>query len=230
MLLAGVSRDCALVTAIDGHPATLAWLGGVYGHRCRALGVEHFGQTGTLTDLYRHYRIDVNAILEAAERRGPRQARPPPPDGDVRAVFFSLPPCGGGSGRGACGGSAYAAHPPCPSPQGQGNRIWHASGGLAVATRPLCRGRPCAGPCDSARRRDRQRAGTRPAPTDNFPVRTICDSPAHKGEGTTGRGPSRETRRRPLQMREIKRRSAVPAVPPAPPPFIRVYPTLITPR
>jgi pyruvate dehydrogenase E1 component len=70
-LLAGVGRDCAFVTVIDGHPATLAWLGGVYGHRCRSLGVEHFGQTGTLTDLYRHYRLDVNAILEAAEALGP---------------------------------------------------------------------------------------------------------------------------------------------------------------
>jgi pyruvate dehydrogenase E1 component len=73
-LLAGVSRDCSLVTVIDGHPATLAWLGGVLGHRCRSLGVEHFGQTGTLGDLYRHYRIDVNAILEAAEALAP--ARP----------------------------------------------------------------------------------------------------------------------------------------------------------
>jgi pyruvate dehydrogenase E1 component len=66
-LLASVPRDCAMVTVIDGHPATLAWLGGVLGHRVRALGVEHFGQTGTLGDLYSHYRIDVNAILEAAE-------------------------------------------------------------------------------------------------------------------------------------------------------------------
>ena len=44
------------------------------GHRCRALGVEHFGQTGTIADLYRHYRIDVNSIIEAAEALAP--ARP----------------------------------------------------------------------------------------------------------------------------------------------------------
>jgi pyruvate dehydrogenase E1 component len=31
------------------------------------LGVEHFGQTGTIGDLYRHYGIDANAIIEAAE-------------------------------------------------------------------------------------------------------------------------------------------------------------------
>ena len=66
-LLAPLPRDCGLVTVIDGHPSTLAWLGGVRGHRVEALGVEHFGQTGTIDDLYRHYGIDANAIIDAAE-------------------------------------------------------------------------------------------------------------------------------------------------------------------
>src|SRR6202012_922797 len=61
-LLPPLSRDCGLVTVIDGHPSALAWLGGVRGHRVEALGVEHFGQTGTIDDLYRHYGIDANAI------------------------------------------------------------------------------------------------------------------------------------------------------------------------
>ena len=52
---------------IDGHPATLGWLGGVRGHRVEALGVEHFGQTGTIADLYRHHGLDADAIVEAAE-------------------------------------------------------------------------------------------------------------------------------------------------------------------
>jgi len=64
-LLAPLARDGALVTVIDGHPATLAWLGAVHGHRVQALGVEHFGQSGDLVDLYRHYRLDAEAILEA---------------------------------------------------------------------------------------------------------------------------------------------------------------------
>ncbi|HKL45618.1 MAG TPA: hypothetical protein VJ906_05190, partial [Roseovarius sp.] len=51
-----------LVTAIDGHPATLAWLGSVVGHRVIAHGVEHFGQTGTIGDLYRHFGIDRDAL------------------------------------------------------------------------------------------------------------------------------------------------------------------------
>jgi pyruvate dehydrogenase E1 component len=70
-LLADVPSHCALVTAIDGHPATLAWLGAVHGHRTRSLGVEHFGQTGTIDDLYRHYGIDANGIVAAAQAVSP---------------------------------------------------------------------------------------------------------------------------------------------------------------
>ncbi|MDC9826177.1 transketolase [Devosia sp. ZB163] len=64
-LLAEAPDTAALVTAIDGHPATLAWLGSVRGHRAITLGVEHFGQTGTVTDLYRHFGIDAEAIANA---------------------------------------------------------------------------------------------------------------------------------------------------------------------
>jgi len=66
-LLDDVPAHCGLVTVLDGHPATLSWLGGVHGHRTRGLGVEHFGQTGSLPDLYRHYGIDANAIIAAAQ-------------------------------------------------------------------------------------------------------------------------------------------------------------------
>ncbi|HYH17121.1 MAG TPA: transketolase [Azospirillum sp.] len=70
-LLATVPPHCALVTVIDGHPATLGWLGSVHGHRTRALGVEHFGQTGTVDDLYRHFGIDAQGIALAAEAMSP---------------------------------------------------------------------------------------------------------------------------------------------------------------
>jgi pyruvate dehydrogenase E1 component len=66
-LLSPLPRDCGIVTVIDGHPATLGWLGSVRGHRVEALGVEHFGQTGTIDDLYRHHGMDANAIIDAAE-------------------------------------------------------------------------------------------------------------------------------------------------------------------
>lgn len=70
-LFADLPPHCALVSVLDGHPATLGWLGAVAGHRARPLGVEHFGQTGALPDLYRHYGIDANAIVAAAQAIAP---------------------------------------------------------------------------------------------------------------------------------------------------------------
>jgi pyruvate dehydrogenase E1 component len=65
-LLAPLSRTAGLVTLLDAAPASLSWLGGVLGHRVSPLGIERFGQTGSLHDLYREYRLDVDAIVEAA--------------------------------------------------------------------------------------------------------------------------------------------------------------------
>ncbi|HWE19391.1 MAG TPA: transketolase [Hyphomicrobiaceae bacterium] len=66
-LLAALPGDAGLVTVTDAYPEALSWLGGVCGHRVRALGVEHFGQSGSIPELYGHYGLDVNAILAAAE-------------------------------------------------------------------------------------------------------------------------------------------------------------------
>ncbi|WOR15563.1 transketolase [Hyphomonas sp. FCG-A18] len=66
-LMASVPSHAAIVTVTDGHPATLGWLGGVAGHKSIPLGVEHFGQTGTVADLYRHFGIDADAIVTAAQ-------------------------------------------------------------------------------------------------------------------------------------------------------------------
>ncbi|WP_372611674.1 transketolase [Aquicoccus sp.] len=66
-LLGALPRDCALVTVIDGHPATLGWLGAVAGHRTIPHGVEHFGQTGMIGDLYRHFRIDRQALVASVQ-------------------------------------------------------------------------------------------------------------------------------------------------------------------
>ncbi len=62
------ARDAALVTVLDAHPATLSWLGSVGGHRIYPLGVDRFGQSGDIPDLYRAYGIDADAILDAAAR------------------------------------------------------------------------------------------------------------------------------------------------------------------
>jgi len=65
-LLEPLAPDAGIVTVTDGHPEALSWIGGVLGHRVKPLGVEHFGQSGSLPDLFRHYRIDADAILDAS--------------------------------------------------------------------------------------------------------------------------------------------------------------------
>ncbi|WP_417243726.1 transketolase-like TK C-terminal-containing protein [Celeribacter sp.] len=79
-LLALTSRDAGLVTITDGHPAGLSWLGGVTGHRTKSLGVEHFGQAGTVEDIYHLHGLDANAIMHAARAllpgRGARYLSP----------------------------------------------------------------------------------------------------------------------------------------------------------
>lgn len=65
-LLAPLAPGAGLVTVLDGAPATLSWLGGVAGMRVSPLGIDRFGQTGDVPDLYRTYRIDAEAIIDAA--------------------------------------------------------------------------------------------------------------------------------------------------------------------
>jgi pyruvate dehydrogenase E1 component len=64
-LLAPLAADAGLVTLLDGSPAALSWLGGVRGQRVSPLGIDRFGQTGDLPDLYRTYRLDAEAVVEA---------------------------------------------------------------------------------------------------------------------------------------------------------------------
>ncbi|MCH8187606.1 MAG: transketolase [Proteobacteria bacterium] len=67
-LFSALAPDAALVTVIDGAPAALSWLGAVAGHRVYPLGVDHFGQSGDLEDLYRAYGLNSGAILDACAR------------------------------------------------------------------------------------------------------------------------------------------------------------------
>jgi pyruvate dehydrogenase E1 component len=64
-VLAPLAVGAALVTVLDGHPATHAWLGAVRGQRVVPLGPDRFGQSGDIPDLYREYGIDADAILDA---------------------------------------------------------------------------------------------------------------------------------------------------------------------
>lgn len=74
-LLSDLRPDAALVTVCDAHSGTLDWMGSVGGHRIYPLGVDSFGQSGDLQDLYGHYGIDADAILDAAARACVRRLR-----------------------------------------------------------------------------------------------------------------------------------------------------------
>jgi len=65
-LLGALAPGAGLLTAIDGAPGALSWLGGVAGHRVAALGLDQFGQSGDLPDLYRVFRLDADAFIDAA--------------------------------------------------------------------------------------------------------------------------------------------------------------------
>ncbi|WP_131737616.1 transketolase-like TK C-terminal-containing protein [Actinomadura roseirufa] len=59
-------RAAPLVTLLDGHPHTLAFLAGVNGVRSVHLGVSAFGQSGDLDDVYRHHGLDTDSVVSAA--------------------------------------------------------------------------------------------------------------------------------------------------------------------
>ncbi|MDN5857157.1 MAG: pyruvate dehydrogenase [Pseudonocardia sp.] len=59
-------RAAPLVTLLDGHPHTLAFLAGINQVRSTHLGVRRFGQSGGLTDVYRYHGIDADSVVAAA--------------------------------------------------------------------------------------------------------------------------------------------------------------------
>ncbi len=64
-ILAPLAPGANLVSVLDGHPAAHSWLGAVLGQRIFPLGVDRFGQSGDIPDLYREYGIDTETILDA---------------------------------------------------------------------------------------------------------------------------------------------------------------------
>ncbi len=58
-------RPLPIVSVIDGHPHTLAFLGAVRSVQITCLGVSDFGQSGNIDDLYEHFGIDTEAIIGA---------------------------------------------------------------------------------------------------------------------------------------------------------------------
>jgi len=59
-------RRAPIVTVLDGHPHTLAFLSGVRCMPIANLGVHDFGQSGDVQDLYVHFGIDSETIIGSA--------------------------------------------------------------------------------------------------------------------------------------------------------------------
>jgi pyruvate dehydrogenase E1 component len=59
-------RATPLVTVLDGHPHTLAFLAGVRGVPAVHLGVTRFGQSGDLESVYRYHGLDTDSVVAAA--------------------------------------------------------------------------------------------------------------------------------------------------------------------
>ncbi|WP_433623607.1 transketolase-like TK C-terminal-containing protein [Nocardia sp. CA-120079] len=59
-------RAVPMVTVLDGHPHTLAFLAGINNVPASALGVTGFGQVGSIDDVYRYHGIDTDSIVRAA--------------------------------------------------------------------------------------------------------------------------------------------------------------------
>ncbi len=55
-----------LVTVLDGHPHTLAFLGAVTGTPVTCLGVSVFGQGGGVDEVHAYHGLDAHSIVEAA--------------------------------------------------------------------------------------------------------------------------------------------------------------------
>jgi pyruvate dehydrogenase E1 component len=73
-LVSAEEEGVPVVSVLDGHSHALAFVGGALGVPQIPLGVDHFGQSGARSDLYRHYGVDAAAIAHAAQcllARGP---------------------------------------------------------------------------------------------------------------------------------------------------------------
>ena len=64
-LFENTNRESVIISVNDAHSSSLTWIGGALGKKIISLGVDEFGQSGNLKDLYKHYSLDAEAIVDA---------------------------------------------------------------------------------------------------------------------------------------------------------------------
>ncbi len=67
-LIPAAERKGSVVTVVDGHPHSLAWIGAALSAPSYPLGVAGFGQSGIVNELYREYKIDAASIQAACHQ------------------------------------------------------------------------------------------------------------------------------------------------------------------
>ena len=67
-VLSKEEKQAPIVTVVDGHPHSLAWLGSALQARILPLGITEFGQSGDRSALYQEHRIDVDSIASACRQ------------------------------------------------------------------------------------------------------------------------------------------------------------------
>ena len=90
-------RARPMITVIDGHPHSLAFLATINGVSATHLGVSGFGQSGDLKSVYRYHRIDADAMVGAAldlvDLNHPPDPLPGPVEQNVLRSSLNSPGC-----------------------------------------------------------------------------------------------------------------------------------------
>ncbi|MAH88904.1 MAG: transketolase [Pelagibacterales bacterium] len=62
--LKSINRNSLIITIIDAHSSSLSWIGSVLGHKVYPMGINKFGQSGDLNEIYRYTNIDFKSIID----------------------------------------------------------------------------------------------------------------------------------------------------------------------
>jgi pyruvate dehydrogenase E1 component len=65
-LISPSERNAPIMTVHDAAPHSLAWLGSVFGQRMVPIGVDRFGESGTIADLYEAVGFLPEQIVNSA--------------------------------------------------------------------------------------------------------------------------------------------------------------------
>ena len=66
--LLNIGTNTPIITIIDGHSSALSWIGSVKGQKVIPMGVNNFGKSGDLKEVYEFNEIDLNSIVDRIAR------------------------------------------------------------------------------------------------------------------------------------------------------------------